>query len=182
MRTESAASDSPIVRRFQCHRRADIPVRSNSSSLWHPLILATPRPFAMSLRTGMSARRSSAVSWSSYPSHLGLLIFNRNPNQICGGNAPLPFSQAVNGSTPHLDPLPSSDEGRGNPITPISRASAWVTECTGIASVLAGSSNQIRSADFQSAVSPNSIRQAAAGSQRHELFPVCGLEVRDTAD
>ena len=31
-------------------------------------------------------------------------------------------------NTPHLDPLPSSDEGRGNPITPISGALAWVTK------------------------------------------------------
>ena len=31
-------------------------------------------------------------------------------------------------NTPHLDPLPSSDEGRGNPIAPINRARAWATE------------------------------------------------------
>ena len=30
--------------------------------------------------------------------------------------------------TPHLDPLPSSDEGRGNPIAPASRAPAWVAK------------------------------------------------------
>ena len=30
--------------------------------------------------------------------------------------------------TPHLDPLPSSDEGRGNQLTPFGHASAWVTE------------------------------------------------------
>ena len=32
----------------------------------------------------------------------------------------------------HLDPLPSSDEARGNPISPVSRASAWVTERYGV--------------------------------------------------
>ena len=43
---------------------------------------------------------------------------------------PLLFNQAMNGtkSTPHLDPLPSSDEGRGNPITPFSHASAFSIE------------------------------------------------------
>ena len=31
-------------------------------------------------------------------------------------------------NTPHLDPLPSSDEGRGNPIAPVSRIRSWFTE------------------------------------------------------
>ena len=42
----------------------------------------------------------------------------------------LPFGWVMNNSksTPHLDPLPSSDVGRGNPITPIRRTSSWVTD------------------------------------------------------
>ena len=31
-------------------------------------------------------------------------------------------------NAPHLDPLPSSDEGRGNPIAAVSRARVWFTE------------------------------------------------------
>ena len=38
-----------------------------------------------------------------------------------------------------------------------------------------------RSADFQSAVSPNSIRQATAGLQMQEFAPAGVLEIRDTA-
>ena len=36
----------------------------------------------------------------------------------------------------HLDPLPSSDEGRGNPIVPVRRTSAWVTERSDLSSPL----------------------------------------------
>jgi hypothetical protein len=38
------------------------------------------------------------------------------------------------------------------------------------------------SADFQSAVSPNCIRQAYNYSKRPAIFARCGLQIRDTAD
>ena len=38
------------------------------------------------------------------------------------------FKARIVSENSHLDPLPSSDVGRGNPKTTVSRTSAWVTE------------------------------------------------------
>jgi hypothetical protein len=51
-----------------------------------------------------------------------------------------------------------------------------------LSSVLIWKQRSARSADFQSAVSPNCIRQGAENPEARLFLSRCGLKIRDTAD
>ena len=55
------------------------------------------------------------------------LPFRRGERQGEGTHKHLPTGGSFP-LTPLLDPLPSSNDGRGNPITPVSRTRSWFTE------------------------------------------------------